>query len=98
MIAVAVSVGVFGAEVLAANQIVLNVIAVGFAPALAVGGASAVRVTQGAGYGSCMAVRRSASMGPLIGVIVMVFMAGLLRVFPERILSLFLDLNDPANT
>jgi len=96
-VAVAVFMGVLGAPWLAANQIVFNVIGVGFMIALAVGEATGVRVAYGVGARDERAVRASALTGIATGIVVMLVSASLLWLFPREIVSAFLDVEDPAN-
>jgi MATE family multidrug resistance protein len=93
-VAVSISMGVLGASWLAANEIVLHVLAIGFVLALAVGEAAGIRIAQGLGAGSAEAVRRSAVVAIVLGIAVMVCMASLLWLFPEFIVPIFLDLED----
>ncbi len=96
--AVSIVMGILGASWLAANQIMINVLGVGFVVALAIGEACGVRVSHGAGAGKPHDVRRSAVVGVGLGTAVMLLFAGLLWLFPRQIVSVFLDLGDAANT
>ncbi len=96
-VAVSIFMGVLGASWLAANQIMFNVIAVGFMIALAVGEATGVRVAHGVGASSPHGVRAAALTGIGVGTAVMVMSASLLWLFPRQIVSVFLDVNDPGN-
>ena len=96
-VAVAVFMGVLGASWLAANQIMFNVIGVGFMIALAVGEATGVRVAHGMGAHRPAAVRASAWIGIATGTVVMLISASIIWQFPREIVSAFLDLDDPAN-
>lgn len=96
-VAAAIFMGVLGASWLAANQIMFNVISVGFVIALAVGEASGVRIAHGVGAGTRRAVHAAAVTGIVMGAAVMVTSAGALWLYPERIVSVFLDVGDPAN-
>ena len=96
-VAVSIFMGTLGPSWLAANQIMFNVIAVGFVIALAVGEACGVRVAHGVGAGTPRAVRTSAVTGVGLGIAVMLISASLLWLFPEHIVSAFLDVGDPDN-
>ncbi len=96
--AVSIVMGILGASWLAANQIMINVLGVGFVVALAIGEACGVRTSHGSGAGKPHDVRRSAVVGVGLGTIVMLVFAGLLWLFPRQIVSVFLDLGDSANT
>ena len=95
-VAVSIFMGVLGAEWLAANQIMFNVLAVGFVIALAVGEATSVRVAQASGAVSPRDVRAAALSGVALGMLVMVISASMLWLFPRQIVSLFLDVGEPG--
>lgn len=96
-VAVSIFMGVLGAAWLAANQIMFNVLAVGFMIALAMGEASSVRVAQGIGARSPHGVRTSALSGIGLGTVVMLISAGVLLLFPRQIVSVFLNVGDAGN-
>jgi len=96
-VAVAIMMGVLGASWLAANQIMFNVLAIGFVIALAVGEACGVRVAHGVGARSPRGVRTAAIMGIGLGTVIMLISAGALWLFPRQIVSLFLNVSDAAN-
>ncbi len=96
-VAVSIFMGVLGPSWLAANQIMFNVVAVGFVIALAVGEACGVRVANGVGAGAPREVRTSTITGVGLGTAVMVVSASVLWLFPEEIVSAFLDVGDPQN-
>jgi MATE family multidrug resistance protein len=96
--AVSIVMGVLGASWLAANQIMLNVLAVGFVIALAIGEAAGVRISHGAGAGKPHDVRRSAAIGVGLGSVVMILFASLLWLFPQQIVSVFLNIGDAGNS
>jgi len=96
-VAVSIFMGKLGASWLAANQIMFNVLAVGFMMALAVGEASSVRVARGIGAGSPHGVRTSALSGIGLGTVIMLISAGVLLTFPRQIVSVFLDVRDAGN-
>jgi MATE family multidrug resistance protein len=96
-VAVSIFMGVLGPSWLAANQIMFNVVAVGFVIALAVGEACGVRVAHGVGAGAPREVRRSAVTGVGRGTVVMVLSGSVLWLLPEESVSAFLDVRDPKN-
>ena len=96
-VAVSIFMGVLGAAWLAANQIMFNVLAVGFMIALSVGEATGVRVAQAAGARSLRGVRSAAFSGVALGILVMLISAGVLWFFPRQIVSLFLDIGEPGS-
>lgn len=96
-VAVSIFMGVLGASWLAANQIMFNVLAVGFMLALAIGEATGVRVAQAVGAGSPRGVRRSALSGIALGTVIMLFSASVLWLFPREIVSVFLDVGEAGN-
>ena len=96
-VAAAIFMGVLGASWLAANQIMFNVLAIGFVIALAVGEACGVRVAHGVGSDSPREVRAAAVMGVGLGTVIMLVSAGVLLLFPRQIVSLFLNVDDAGN-
>ncbi|MDX1575353.1 MAG: MATE family efflux transporter [Kiloniellales bacterium] len=93
----AILMGVLGAEALAANQIVITVIAATFVTAMALGEAAAIRVAHGIGAGDPAQAQRAGLLGIGLGVLVMAMAACLFLAVPETLAGLFLDLGDPAN-
>jgi len=96
-VAVSIFMGVLGASWLAANQIMFNVLAVAFVIALAIGEATGVRVAHGLGAGAPRDIRQSAFIGIGLGTAVMIFSASVLWLFPQQIVSVFLDVGDAGN-
>lgn len=90
--------GALGTEVLAAHQIVFQTILVIFMIPLGMSYATTVRVGQWLGQKNLAGIRRSGylSIGIGLGFIILVTIAMLL--FPQAIVGIYLDLNDPANT
>ncbi len=93
----AILMGVLGAEALAANQIVITVIATTFVVAMALGEAAAIRVAYGIGAGDPAQAQRAGLLGIGLGVLVMAAAACVFLAAPETLAGLFLDLGDPAN-
>ena len=94
---VALLMGLLGVTMLAANQIVLPVIAISFVCALAIGEAAAVRVAYGIGANNPLASRQAAGIAFIFGGVVMGVAAIVLWTVPEAIVSIFIDSSDPAN-
>lgn len=95
--ATAILMGVLGAAALAANQIVITVIATTFVVSMALGEAAAVRVAYGIGAGDPARAQRVGLLGIALGVLFMAAAACVLLAAPETLTGLFLDLGDPAN-
>jgi multidrug resistance protein, MATE family len=93
----AVMVGILGADILAAQQIVYTVIYVALSMSIAVGDAVRVRVAYGVGSGSPAAAQRAASIGFFMAAVITAIASGALWLFPEWIVGIFLDTADPAN-
>ena len=96
--ATAMLMGLFGAAQLAAHQIVLNCAAIVYMMPLGLSFAVSVRVGQAVGRTNSRAARRAGYTGMALGAC---FMTGSALVFwlaPGRVLALFLDMNDPANS
>ena len=93
----AVLVGMLGAEVLAAQQIVYTVIYVALSASIAIGDAVRVRVAYGIGLRSVDAARQSAYIAFAIAAAITIVASGVLWLFPDAIVGIFLDTHDPAN-
>jgi multidrug resistance protein, MATE family len=89
--------GLLGVAALAAHQIVFQTIAIIFMVPLGMSYATTIRVGQFLGQGDWVGVRRSAFVGMLLGGSFMALTATLLLVFPQAIISLYLDLSIPQN-
>ena len=96
-VAVSIFMGILGASWLAANQIMLNVLAVGYVSAAAIGEATGVRISHSTGAEKPHDLRRSAVVGVSLGTVVMFLFAGLLWLFPLQIVSVFLNVGDAGN-
>lgn len=94
----AVLVGMLGADLLAAQQIVYTVIYIALSASLAIGDAVRVRVAYGIGARSAVAARRSATIGLCMAGAVTALASLALWLAPELIVSIFLDTGDVANT
>ena len=92
-----VLVGVFGALTLAAHQIVINAISLGFMIAMGIADAAAVRVSQEMGAGRAAAARRAGWIANTAGMIIGVVSAIFLCATPEWVAGVFLNIDDPRN-
>lgn len=95
--AVAVLMGVLGASLLAANQIVINFTDIAIVVTFAIGEAATIRVAHWIGAGSPSKARQAGYIAVTLGASVMAFMAIILWTVPEAIVSIYLDIGDPAN-
>ncbi|MFB2898044.1 MATE family efflux transporter [Aerosakkonemataceae cyanobacterium BLCC-F50] len=90
--------GMLGTVTLAAHQIALQTAATTFTVALGISFATTVRVGQELGQKNLKNARLAGYVGISLGGIFMAFMGILFWLMPERIVSLYLDINNPANT
>ncbi|MFB2875437.1 MATE family efflux transporter [Floridanema aerugineum] len=90
--------GMLGTITLAAHQIALQTAATTFTIALGISFATTVRVGQEVGQKNAKNARLAGYVGISLGGIFMAFMGILFWLMPERIVSLYLDINNPANT
>jgi len=89
--------GALGTHVLAAQQLALQTVVVVFMVPLAMSYAATIRVGQWYGQRDLQGVRRAAMVSVSAAIAVM-FVAGIVFIFfPKPIISLYLDVNDPAN-
>ena len=93
----AILMGVLGAEALAANQIVITLIATTYVVAMALGEAAAIRVAFGMGAGDPALAQRAGLLGIGLGIAFMAVTACLFLTVPETLAGLFISLDDPAN-
>ena len=93
----AVLVGILSAEILAAQQIIYTVIYVVLTASIAIGDAVRVRVAYGIGLRSVDAARQSAYVSCAMAAAVTVVASAVLWLFPELIVGIFLDTDDPMN-
>ncbi len=89
--------GLLGTEVLAAHQIVFQTIVVIFMVPLGMSFATTIRVGQWRGQQQPAGVRRAAYVGMALGGTFMTLMAIALLLFPTLVISLYLDVQQPAN-
>lgn len=89
--------GQLGTTALAAHQIALQTAAITFMVPLGISIATTVRVGQQLGQQDPIGARLAGRVGISIAALFMSVTALLFWLFPEKIVSLYLDLNDPAN-
>jgi multidrug resistance protein, MATE family len=89
--------GVLGTAVLAAHQIVFQTIIITFMVPLGMSFAATIRVGQWFGLQNRREMARAGSVSLLMGAGFMTIMAIVLLVFPQQIIGLYIDLQDPRN-
>ncbi|MGD1922549.1 MAG: MATE family efflux transporter [Pleurocapsa sp.] len=89
--------GALGTEVLAAHQIVFQTVTVTFMIPLGMSYAATVRVGQSLGQKSLKGVARAGYTSIAIGSTFSILIAIAMLVFPQAIVGLYVDLNNPAN-
>jgi MATE family multidrug resistance protein len=89
--------GILGAEVLAAHQIVFQTIVVVFMVPLGMSFATTIRVGQWVGQQNAAGVQRAAYVSMGLGGMFMTLMAIALLLFPHQVIGLYLDPRDPVN-
>ena len=95
--ATAMMMGLFGTVPLAAHQIALTCAAYTFMVPLGLSYAVAVRVGQAVGRKDSVGVRQAGFVGIGLGASFMTISAISFWTFPEWIISLFMNVSDPAN-
>lgn len=95
--ATAILMGVLGTVPLAAHQIAIQSASFTFMVPLGLASATAVRVGQAAGRRDAAGVRRAGWVGIALSAAVMLLSALTFWLLPERVVSLYLRLDDPAN-
>ena len=93
--AIAVLLGVIGADALAAGQIAFNCITVPFMVVYALSTAASVRVAHGVGTGSMAAARQAGRLSIGYGLGYMACVAVLLWLFPDLLAGMFLEAENP---
>lgn len=89
--------GALGTQVLAAHLIVFQTIAIIFMVPLGLSFATTIRVGQWSGQQNTDAMRRAAYVNIGMAVTFMTMMAVILLLFPQPVISLYLDINNPEN-
>lgn len=93
----ALMMGLISTDTLAAHQLALQCAAFTFMVPLGVGIATSVRVGHAVGRQDPDGIRRAGVVGIWLAAIFMIFAAILFWSIPRTIISIFLDVNDPAN-
>ncbi len=89
--------GVLGTAVLAAHQIVFQTIIITFMVPLGMSFAATIRVGQWFGQGDRRGATRAGQVSLVMGSGFMSIMVVMLLVFPQQIIGLYIDLQDPHN-
>ena len=89
--------GALGTKVLAAHQIVFQTILVIFMIPLGMSYAATVRVGQWLGKKNLEGIKRSGYLSIGIGLVFAILVTIAMLLFPQAIVSLYIDINDPAN-
>ncbi|MGK7912286.1 MAG: MATE family efflux transporter [Synechococcus sp.] len=90
-------VGTLGTDVLAAHQVVLQTIVVVFMVPLGISFATTVRVGQWLGRRDVLGIRQAAWVSTVATASFMAVVSVVFLLFPEQIIGIYLDVNDPAN-
>ncbi|MDJ0747591.1 MAG: MATE family efflux transporter [Xenococcaceae cyanobacterium MO_167.B27] len=90
--------GALGTEMLAAHQIVFQTIVVIFMIPLGMSYATTVRVGQWLGQQNLEGIKRAGYLSIAMGFMFAILVTIAMLLFPQAIVSLYLDINDPANT
>lgn len=93
----AILVGMLSADILAAQMIAYSVIYLALSVSVALGDAVRVRVAYGIGMRSADAARQSAYISFFLAIATIIIAAGVLWIFPEFFVGIFLDITDVAN-
>jgi multidrug resistance protein, MATE family len=96
-LAAGIMIGLLGAAALGAHQLVLNCAGISFMVPLGLSQAATVRVAHELGAGRVFAARRAAFVPLALGVGFMGGMAVVLWTAPQAIISVYVDVADPAN-
>lgn len=89
--------GALGTEVLAAHQIVFQTMMVTFMIPFGMSFATTARVGQWLGRKDNLGIKRAGYISIGIGFAVMLFLAIAMLLFPQAIIGLYIDIQDPAN-
>ncbi len=96
-LAAGVLIGLLGAAALGAHQLVLNCAGISFMVPLGLGQAATVRVAYELGAGRAVAARRAGFVALALGIGFMSLTAVVLWTVPGAIISVYIDIADPAN-
>jgi MATE family multidrug resistance protein len=89
--------GILGTDVLAAHQIVFQTIAVIFMIPLGMSFATTARVGQWFGQQNLQGATRAGYVSMFVGMGFMTLMTMALLMFPQQVIGLYLDIDNPAN-
>jgi multidrug resistance protein, MATE family len=89
--------GALGTETLAAHQIVLQTIVIIFMISLGISYATTIRVGQALGKDDLVGIQQAAALSIILGLVFNLVIAIAICIFPQLVIGLYLDLNDPAN-
>ena len=89
--------GTLGTQVLAAHQIVFQTILIIFMIPLGMSYAATVRVGQHLGQKNLEGIKRAGYFSIGAGLIFAIAITIIMLLFPKAIVSLYIDVNDPAN-
>ncbi len=89
--------GWIGANALAAHQVALMLASFTFKVPLGIAQATTVRVGHAAGRRDVAGVARAGWTGMALGVVFMVAASIIMWIWPEILVAIFMDTNDPAN-
>ena len=89
--------GALGTEVLAAHQIVFQTIMVTFMIPLGMSYAATVRVGQWLGQKNATGIKRAGYISIAMGLVFSLFLALAMLLFPQAIIGIYINLDDPAN-
>ena len=90
--------GILGTQVLAAHQVVFQTMMVTFMIPFGMSFATTARVGQWLGRKDKEGIKRAGYIGITIGFIIMSSLAVAMFFFPQAIVGIYLNLDDPANT
>jgi len=96
-LAAGVLIGLLGAAALGAHQLVLNCAGISFMVPLGLGQAATVRVAYELGAGRVLAARRAGFVALALGIGFMSATAVVLWTVPGAIISVYIEIADPAN-
>lgn len=90
--------GTLGTETLAAHQIVFQTIVVVFMVPLGISYATTVRVGQWFGQRDLVGIQQSAWVSMSLSIVFMLIVSIAFLLFPEQIVGIYLDVQNPENT
>ena len=96
-LAAGILIGLLGTAALGAHQLVLNCAGITFMVPLGIGQAATVRVAYELGAGRVLAARRAGFVALALGIGFMSATAVVLWTVPAAIISVYIDIADPAN-